>query len=129
MRITLSSPAVHIAELQKIMAEEFRLDNGPWSPLAGKSAFDDRSFTEGEDGDWGSTCRDNVAAMQRQLGYTVNGSLVDDFLWSAITVRNYGGDATEVIDVAGGMINAHSLLHGAHAHKHTEGRTSLPVRP
>ena len=94
--ITPKSPAIHVAELQKIMAEEFDADNGTWDPLEGKSQFDDQSFEAGEDGDWGDTCTDNVIAMQQALGYAENGSLVDDYLWQIITVRNYSGGETDL---------------------------------
>ena len=91
VNITPSSPPIHIAELQKIMAEEFSLDNGAFTPLSGRSQFDDASFEAGEDGDWGGTCTANVKAMQKALNYKQNGALVDDYLWQIITIRNYSG--------------------------------------
>lgn len=94
--ITPSSPAFHIAELQKIMNEEFGLNNGTFTALVRKSVFDDAAFGPGEDGDWGGVCTTNVKAMQKRLGYKQNGALVDDFLWQTITVRRYGGSTADL---------------------------------
>ena len=96
MNITPESPAIHVAELQKIMAEGFALNNGNWDPLKGQSSFDDKPFGTGQDGDWGSTCTANVKAMQEALFLPVNGQLVDDYLWHVITVRRYGSGSKAV---------------------------------
>jgi hypothetical protein len=93
--ITPTSPSLQIAELQKIMNEEFALNNGSFPPHAGKSKFDDQAFGAGEDGDWGTTCTNNVKAMQLKLGYPQNGSLVDAFLWDVIVARRYGGAGSQ----------------------------------
>lgn len=97
MRVDKNSPERHVAELQKMMAEGFGMDNGDWAPLAGKSAFDGKAFQQGEDGDWGGTTETNLKAVQKSLGLS-QVPVCDDFLWSAMVQQTYERNSTGTTD-------------------------------
>lgn len=94
MRLAKGADGQAVAELQKMMAETFGQDNGDWTALAGKSAFDGASFQAGEDGDFGSTCEANVKNVQGKLGLRKTG-IVDTLLWDAMVARSYAGEGAE----------------------------------
>ncbi len=90
MLLQRDSEGQNVAELQKIMAEQFNQKNGAWDPWIGKSAFDGQPFQAGEDGDFGATCETNVSNVQGLLGQTKTG-IVDQLLWDALVHHRYGG--------------------------------------
>lgn len=115
-----------VAELQKMMHERFKQDNGDWTPLKGKSHFDGQAFQAGEDGDFGGTCETNVKNVQGILGQAKTG-VVDDLLWSALVYHRYGaqGGGLSAGDVDS-KIAAHAKIGTAHDHRHSEGTTGPP---
>lgn len=127
MLLKKGSTGQAVAELQKIMNERFKQNNGSFTPLAGKSQFDGQPFAPGEDGDFGPTCETNVKNVQGILGQAKTG-VVDDLLWSALVYHRYGStgggglSATEV----DAKIAAHASQRASttiHPHGHDEGST------
>lgn len=131
MRLAKGSEGQEVAELQKIMAEAFNQDNGTWTPLAGKSAYDRQPFAAGEDGDFGGTCETNLKNVQGILGQPKTGVIeVGGVLWGALVLERYGskGGGVTAAEVDN-KIKAHESKNASssvHPHKHDEGETSGP---
>lgn len=119
MLLQKGSKGQAVAEAQKMMAEAFGQDNGSWSPFDGKSAFDGKAFSAGEDGSFGDTATANTKNVQGKLGLAKTGA-VDQLTWDAMIHHAYGG--------AGGDVDLSGLVTKAtfDAHRHAEGTTGPP---
>lgn len=87
-----------VAELQKALADLWGMDNGSWTPMAGKSAFDGKAFGPGQDGIYGTTCENNVKAVQKKLGLPETG--VADATTVALVFAKYGSAGSAIDSVA-----------------------------
>ncbi len=120
-------PSKGCAEIQKALRIFYGQNNGTWPPWDGVSQYDGQPFAVGEDGDPGATFETNVRNAQKRLGIAESG--VADGFTCAYLLAGYGsGDEMDAGDVAA-KIAAHAAEPTAHAHRHAEGRTGLPLKP